>query len=78
MRVICHFKTPKGVVSIVQSQNRFRLYFEDEYLGSYNSPQHAVDDAAGGHTFTPSCGSDLGDLGVPDDLSDWTPGPYEA
>lgn len=32
-----------------------------------------IDDVAGGHTFTPSDGTDLGEMGISRDIGDWLP-----
>lgn len=64
--------TRAGEFRIVQEQSgRWLAMFEDENIGSYNSPQAALDDLSGGHTDWPSCG-DPSEFGLPDDLSDWT------
>ncbi|WP_372922449.1 hypothetical protein [Roseovarius sp.] len=46
--------------------------FDEENLGSYHSPEAAADDVGGGHTFEPSSGVDLDELGIPDGLREWT------
>lgn len=66
-----YFRTRAEVVSIRPVQGRWCIFYGDENLGSYHSPAAAADDAAGGHTFTPSSGVDLGSLGIPEDLGDW-------
>lgn len=68
-----YFQTKLGTVSVRPVGDRWHLYFEDEDLGSYHSPPSAADDAAGGHTFAPSNGIDLGQLGIPEDINEWTP-----
>lgn len=65
------FATKAGRFAIVPSSGRWHAMFEDERLGSYASPQHALDDLAGGHCDWPSCG-DPSTFGLPDELSDWT------
>jgi hypothetical protein len=70
MRGFVH-QTRRGPVTIVPIQGRWCIVYDDENLGSYHSPMAAADDAAGGHTFTPSNGVDLGSLGLSDDLGDW-------
>lgn len=45
------------------------ILFREESLGSYHSPEAAIDDLVGGHTF--SCGVDTSTLGISDELSDW-------
>lgn len=68
-----YFPTRQGVVSIVPAPGgRFQVMFQGESLGSYHHPAAAADDVAGGHTFTPSSGIDLGRLGIPQDLSEWS------
>jgi hypothetical protein len=66
------FRTRRGPVIIAQQSNgRWAIVYDDENLGSYHSPAAAADDAAGGHTFTPSNLVDLGSLGISADLGDW-------
>jgi len=69
-----HYKTPMGVVSLVQRLGRWHVMFENADLGSYISAHQAADDVGGGHTFTPPSGIDLGSLGIPRDLSEWEHG----
>ncbi len=69
------FRTRRGPVYIVPHQTpsgvRFQIVYNDEGLGSYATPRQAADDAAGGHTFSPSNGVDLGSLGIPDNIGEW-------
>jgi hypothetical protein len=65
------FHTRVGVFSIVYRAGRWHVMFQDESLGAYASPQHAADDLAGGHTFTPSGGHDTSTLGIPVDIGEW-------
>jgi hypothetical protein len=60
-----------GPVYIVPKAGRWHIIFNEEDLGSYHSPEAAADDAAGGHTFTPSNGVDLDRLNLSDNLGDW-------
>jgi hypothetical protein len=55
----------------VANDGRFHLYYDDESLGSYDNPQQAVDDLAGGHTFSIAGGVDTSTLGIPYDLDEW-------
>lgn len=72
MKLIYAHKTRLGMFYIGQSPGgRFHPIFDDENLGSYFSPQQAVDDLAGGHTFSPFGGFDTSTLGIPDDVSEW-------
>lgn len=65
------FKTNAGAFHIVPRGNRWLAMFEGENLGSYATPQHALDELAGGHTDWPDCG-DPSECGLPDDIADWT------
>lgn len=66
------FHTTHGTVGLIpEADGRYKVMFGDENLGSYHSAEAAAEDVSGGHTFSPSNGVDLGDLGVPDDLGDW-------
>lgn len=49
---------------------RWHIVFDDESLGSYVSPQHALDDLCGGHTASCAAG-DTSELGIPDEISSW-------
>jgi len=71
MKRLLVWQTRIGPFYIVYSNDRYYPVFEDEYLGSYNSPQHAVDDLAGGHTFSLSNGVDTATLGIPYDVGEW-------
>lgn len=65
------YRTTPGTFRIAREGQRWRCWYEDEKLmGTYLSPQHALDDLAGGHTDWPSCG-DPSELGLPDEISDW-------
>jgi hypothetical protein len=66
------YKTHKGPVFIGQChKGRFHPLWRDESLGSYHSAVGAIEDVAGGHTFTPSDGTDMGALGISSDPGDW-------
>lgn len=69
--MIFYVKTPRAVVSIRPLGGRWSIFYGEENLGSYHRPEAAADDAAGGHTFTPSDGTDLGSLGLPGDIREW-------
>jgi len=56
--------------AILRHGDRWIVFAEDENLGSYHSPQAALDDLAGGHVPFPS-GIDTSSLPIPDDLSEW-------
>lgn len=68
------YPTRKGPVFIGQTPDgRFHPIWKDESLGSYHSAIAAIDDVAGGHTFSPSDGTDMGTLGISADPGDWVP-----
>ena len=56
----------------IDGQLRYYLIFQDDSLGSYATPQQAADDVAGGHAYWPRGSVDLGELGIPRDLADWS------
>jgi hypothetical protein len=64
-------RTKVGTFSIRNTQGRWHALFEDDSLGSYATPDQAVGDPVGGHTFLPSNGVDPSTLGLPDDLAEW-------
>jgi hypothetical protein len=67
------YETVHGTVSLVPQENsRYHVIFQEENLGSYHSAEAAADDVSGGHTFSPSSGLDLGNLGIPADISEWS------
>jgi len=66
------YKTRAGTFFIKQISHRWHVIYQDDSLGSYHSPQHALDDLVGGHTFSPSNGIDTSSLGIPDELGEWS------
>ena len=64
------FRTKAGVFSIVQHNDRWRLTFDGDTLGSYATAEQALGDLASGHFSLPS-GIDPATLGFPADLSKW-------
>jgi hypothetical protein len=66
------YRTKVGTFSIRELQGRWHVFFENEDLGNYHSPQSALGDLTGGHTHWPSNGIDPSTLGLPDELSAWT------
>lgn len=67
-------KTHKGPVFIGKGEDGcYYPLWASEPLGRYQSIGQAIDDVAGGHTYTPSDGSDLGALQISDDVADWLP-----
>ncbi|MDO8903986.1 hypothetical protein [Hydrogenophaga sp.] len=68
------YMTKKGPVFIGQSlDGRFHPMWKNESLGSYHSVIAAIDDVAGGHTFSPSDGTDMDSLEISGDPGDWVP-----
>jgi hypothetical protein len=66
------FKTKVGIFYISQSEDgRFHPFFDGESLGSYHSPTAAVQDLAGGHTFSVARVKDTSELDIPYDLVEW-------
>lgn len=64
--------TPAGTIKLIpQEGGRYAVMFQGENLGSYHSAAAAADDVSCGATFTPSDGTDLGELGTPSDLNEW-------
>lgn len=73
LKLICSYPTRIGRAAIFFSpiNSRYLAFIGEENLGAYLSPQQAVDDLTGGHTFSHSSGIDTALLGLPDDLSEW-------
>lgn len=55
----------------LQRDGKWHAMLAGESLGPYDTPQRALDDLTGGHTFTPSSGIDTSESGLPDELADW-------
>lgn len=73
MRVIAYTRnTRAGTVAIRAIRDRWHVLLNDVDLGSYHSPESALDDVVGGHTFSPGRGIDTSKLGLPDSLGEWT------
>ena len=67
MRGYWEFRSECGVFRIVPQDDRYMaMMFEDEALGSYWTPQQALDELIRG-----ACGNPARRLAVPDDLSRW-------
>jgi hypothetical protein len=72
MRKLLVWNTSVGPFYIAESRDgRFHPVFNDQSLGSYVSIRQAVDDLAGGHTFSIRGGVDTSTLGIPADPADW-------
>lgn len=66
------YSSKYGPVYIKRHSNGlYHIIFDGDSLGGYHNPQQALDDAVGGHTFTPSNGIELDEFGLPGDLSLW-------
>lgn len=70
-KILVHQTSREPVYIAKSGDGRFYVVYRDEALGSYASPEMAIDDASGGHTFMPSDGTDLGFLNLSDSISDW-------
>ena len=64
------YRTSKGIFAIEQRDGRWHVIFDGESLGSYVRPEQASEDLAGGATFWPA-GFNPGELGIPEELSEW-------
>ena len=74
MQLLLGYPTAKGPVFIGRTTDgRFHPIWREESLGSYHSIAAALDDVAGGHTFSPSDGTDMDALDISDDIGDWVP-----
>lgn len=66
------WRTRWGVFRVAPTADgRFQAMLGDEGLGSYPTPQMAVDDLCGDHCFSNSLGVDTSRCGLPVDLGDW-------
>lgn len=65
------YSTKAGTFRIIQGQNGWQCWFEDEYFdGLFTTAQAAAEEAANGHGAWPSCG-DPSRFGLSEDISDW-------
>ena len=71
MHKLFKWNTSIGPFYIAAHEGRYLVIFDDESLGSYATPALAVDDLAGGHTFSAGPGIDTATLGISDELTDW-------
>lgn len=71
MRFLYMWNTRIGPFYVAEHKGHFHPVYDDESLGSYATAQQAVDDLAGGHTFSISNGVDTATLGIPDELGEW-------
>lgn len=67
------FETSHGHWAIARSDDgRWHPVFRGYDVGSYHSPEAALEDLVGGHTFTLRGGVDARSCGLPSELSGWT------
>jgi hypothetical protein len=71
MRRLLFWQTKVGAFYIVANGGKYYPVFDDQFLGSYDDPQHAIDDLAGGHTYPISVGADTAKLGISYDMAEW-------
>lgn len=65
------YLTDAGHFTIVsQEGDSWHAMYEDEDLGSYSSPQQALESLIEGRTTTPSCGAPS-QFGLSNDLAEW-------
>jgi hypothetical protein len=72
MIVAYTYEASVGTFAIKLINSRWCVLFDGDNLGSYAQAWQALEDLVGGHTFSASCG-DTSKLGLPDELSEWTP-----
>lgn len=78
MKPVLIHPTAHGEAVIACSRDgRFHAMWKGESLGSYQSAVAAIDDMAGGHTFSPSDGTELDEIGLSRDIGDWLPAPRD-
>lgn len=65
------YPTSIGAARILFKKGRWHAVITDEFLGPYQTPEQALDDLVGGHTWSHSSGVDTSTLGLPDELSEW-------
>lgn len=72
MEKLYAWHTRIGPFYIAESGGRFDVFYKDEALGSYASPESALGDVAGGHAFSIAGGIETAGLGIPDTLNRWS------
>jgi len=73
MKLLFRFDTAKGPVFIGQSPDgRFHPVWDHEKLGSYWSAEQAVVAVANGHCDSAFNVSDFSELGISEDINDWS------
>ena len=71
MKLLYKVETRIGPFYIEKQDGRYHPIFDNERLGSYAYALQAVEDLAGGHTFSISSGIDTSTLGIPYELEEW-------
>ena len=72
MHKVWTFETRHGHWAIARSEDgRWHPTFDGESLGSYHSPEAALDDLCGGHTFSLPGNLDSSTCGLPEELGEW-------
>ena len=72
MEKLYAWHTRIGPFYIAESGGCFHVFYQDEELGNYPSPDSALGDVAGGHTFSIAGGIDTGTLRIPESLNEWS------
>jgi hypothetical protein len=65
------YRIDGGAFRVVPSFGRYRATYEGRNLGSYPTPQMAVEELVSGRTLSPPVGIDITNCGIPTDLRDW-------
>lgn len=63
------YRTDRGAFRVVHAFGRYRATYQGRNLGSYPTPQMAVDELVAGRTLSPPL--DISKCGIPTDLRDW-------
>ena len=72
MQKLLAYRTGIGWFHIVRTDDDFfHPMFNGETLGAYSTLGQALDDLAGGHTFSIAKGVDTSKLGLPSDPGEW-------
>jgi hypothetical protein len=73
MKLLLGFRTRLGPVFIGQTPDgQYHPVWNGHSLGAYPSVVAAIDDVAGGHTYSPSDGTDLDSLEISRDIGAWS------
>lgn len=73
MKPVLKYESRAGTFYICQSHDgRFHPVFREESLGSYSTPGQAIEDLAGGHTYSAPGVEDTASLGISDEQGDWS------